>query len=120
MAKWAIVEKSTNKIKTTYLSDKKEQGTNRFGGPLDNAALFVHVKIPQALEARPLEELKAEDGLCQCEEEDGALKWRLQSQSVDVRDAEGELLKHWDGSQVKALQTLRVPMTEPGKIIKLK
>ena len=65
--KIAIVNLKNKQVVSSYISNKLEQQTGRFGGPWDDPSQFEHVKIPSSLESELLSNLEAHDG----EEQDG-------------------------------------------------
>lgn len=50
MANWKIVRKADNEIVQSYESDKKEQRTGKFGGPIDDPEVHAHLKVPDGVD----------------------------------------------------------------------
>jgi hypothetical protein len=122
MRRWVIADKATLEIATDYLSDKKEQGTNKFGGPWDSPNSFLHLKVPKSLEQESLANLEAYEGDIQCECNEG----NPQYNEVEVIDSHGnvvmipaynandEPILDANGDQVLIIKKVKVPISEPG------
>lgn len=128
MRRWIIVDKKTNRIIGEYKSDKKEQGTNRFGGPWDNPALFMHLRVLRALDSEPISNLEVFQGEVIQDEADGTVCCR----EVAVTDAHGnpimdlafdsndQPLKDANGVQIRIPRIRKTPVTVNGTGVRKK
>lgn len=129
MPRWVIINLSDNSIASEYVSDRKELGTNRFGGAWDDPARSLHLQVPAELESAKLHELECTfEPNGQRVDDCGCLLWvqepmlNVHGKQVTLKAYDGGGQPIWDaqGNQAELPAYSKLPVLGPVRKLRRK
>lgn len=129
MPRWVIVDLSSNQLVSEYVSDKKEQGTDRFGGAWDDPSRSLHLQIPSELQSLKLSQIECvyepngqRIDACGCPmwAQEAIVNGLGAQVSVKAFDGSGAPIWKADGSQAELPAFAKVPVLGPVRKLRRK